>query len=144
MFGYMLYDDQDLVHEVHSRFSAWSAGGREAPERVGLPLPLGNGDVAADGGPLMPPRVIREFFLRHVKMVAQVIREPWIYRRSCDRFPALPDLLTPGMSAIDSIQSGTMDIGRMKRECGDRVAIAGNIDLPTTAGWRTCWRWQRR
>jgi len=47
-------------------------------------------------------------------------------------FPLLPDLMTLSMNAIHPIQPAAMDIARMKREYGNRVSIAGNIDLDYT------------
>ncbi len=132
VFGYMLYDDPDLIHEVHSRFSAWSARVVKHLNELDFDFLWANDDVAGNNGPFMSPRVLREFLLPHMKTVAQEIKKPWIFHSDGNLFPLLPDLLTLGMNAIHPIQPVAMDIGRMKREYGDRVAIAGNIDLDYT------------
>ena len=132
VFGYMVYDDPELVHEIHRRFSAWSARVVKHLNELDFDFLWANDDVAGNNGPFMSHRVLREFLLPHMKTVAQKIKKPWIYHSDGDLFPVLPDLLTLGMNAIHPIQPAAMDIGRMKREYGDRVAIAGNIDLDYT------------
>ncbi len=132
VFGYMLYDDPELVHEIHRRFSDWSARVVRHLNELDFDFLWANDDLAGNNGPFMSPKVFREFFLPHMKTVAQEIKKPWIFHSDGDLFPLLPDLTTLGMNAIHPIQPAAMDIGRMKREYGDRVAIAGNIDLDYT------------
>ncbi|MCL4369950.1 MAG: uroporphyrinogen decarboxylase family protein [Chloroflexi bacterium] len=131
-FGYMLYDDPDLVHEIHGRFSAWSARVVRHLNELDFDFLWANDDLAGNNGPFMSPKVFREFFLPHMRSVAQEIKKPWIFHSDGNLFPLLPDLLTLGMNAVHPIQPVAMDIGRMKREYGDRVALAGNIDLDYT------------
>lgn len=132
VFGYMLYDDPDLIHEIHSRFSAWTVRVLKHLNELDFDFYWFADDVAANNGPFMSPKAFREFFLPHMKTVAKEIKKPWIYHSDGNLFPVLPDLVTLGMSAIHPIQPVAMDIGRMKQEYGDRVALAGNIDLDYT------------
>jgi uroporphyrinogen decarboxylase len=132
VFGYMLYDDPGLIHEVHARFSDWSARVVRHLNELDFDFFWVADDVAGNNGPFMSPKVFREYFLPHMKTVASEIKKPWIYHSDGDLFPILPDLLTLGMNAIHPIQPSAMDITRVKREFGNRVAIAGNIDLDYT------------
>lgn len=132
VFGYMVYDDPDLVHEIHRRFSEWSARVVRHLNELDFDFFWANDDLAGNNGPFMSPWIFREFFLPHMKTVAREIKKPWIYHSDGNLFPVLPDLITLGMNAIHPIQPVAMDIGKMKREYGDKVAIAGNIDLDYT------------
>ena len=132
VFGLILYDDPELIHEIHSRFSAWSARVVKNLNELDIDFIWANDDVAGNNGPFMSPKVFRQFFLPHMRTVAQEIKKPWIYHSDGDLFPLLPDLLTLGMNAVHPIQPAAMDINRMKREYGARVGIAGNIDLDYT------------
>lgn len=131
-FGLILYDDPGLIHEIHGRFSEWSARVVRHLNEMDFDFLWANDDVAGNDGPFMSPNAFREFFLPHMKTVSQEIRKPWIYHSDGDIFPVLPDLLTLGMNAVHPIQPAAMDINRMKREYGSRVGIAGNIDLDYT------------
>lgn len=132
VFGYMLYDDPDLIHEVHGRYSAWSAAVVRHLNELDFDFYWVADDVAGNDGPFMSPKVFREFFLPHMRTVAQEIKKPWIYHCDGDLFPLLPDLLTLGMNAIHPIQPSAMDIVQVKREYSERVGIVGNIDLDYT------------
>ncbi|HEX9017034.1 MAG TPA: uroporphyrinogen decarboxylase family protein [Chloroflexota bacterium] len=132
VFGYMLYDDPDLIHEVHRRFSDWSVRVVRNLNELDIDFFWANDDVAGNDGPFMSPKVFREFFLPHMKTVAQEFKKPWVYHSDGNLFPLLPDLLTLGMNAVHPIQPAAMDMAKMKNEYGDRVSIAGNIDLDYT------------
>ena len=132
VFSLMMYDDPDFVHEVHGRFSEWSARVIRNLNDMDFDFFWAADDVAGNSGPFMSPKVFREFLLPHMKVAAEAIRKPWIYHSDGNLFPVLPDLLTLGMNAIHPIQPAAMDIGKAKREYGDRVAIVGNIDLDYT------------
>ncbi|MBI2941793.1 MAG: hypothetical protein HYY04_15285 [Chloroflexi bacterium] len=131
-FAYALCDNPGLVHEVHRRFSEWSARVVRHLNELDFDFFWVNDDVAVNKGPLMSPAVFREFFLPHMRTVAREIRKPWIYHSDGNLFPLLDDLLTLGMWAIHPIQPAAMDLARMKREYGDRVCLVGNIDLDYT------------
>lgn len=132
IFSYMLYDDPGLIDEIHRRFSQWSARVIRNLNDLDFDFYWINDDLAFNSGPFMSPRVFRELFLPNLAIAAQEIRKPWVFHSDGDLFPLLPDLLTLGMSAIHPIQPSCMDIGRMKREYGEKVCLIGNIDLDRT------------
>ncbi|HEX9014850.1 MAG TPA: uroporphyrinogen decarboxylase family protein [Chloroflexota bacterium] len=132
VFGYMLYDDPDLIHEVHGRFSEWSAKVVRHLNELDFDFYWVADDVAANNGPFMSPKAFREFFMPHMKSVANEIKRPWIYHSDGNLSALMPDLLTLGMNAIHPIQPSVMEIGQVKREYGDRVGLVGNIDLDYT------------
>jgi hypothetical protein len=132
VFAYMLYDDPGLIHEIHSRFSDWCHRVIRHLNELDFDFYWVADDVAGNNGPFMSPRAFREFILPHMRSAAQEIKKPWIFHSDGNLFPILPDLLTLGMNAIHPIQPSAMDIERVKREYGDRVGMAGNIDLDYT------------
>ncbi len=132
VFSLMVYDDPEFVHEVHRRFSEWCAKVIRNLNQMDFDFFWAADDVAGNSGPFMSPKLFREFILPHMQVAAAAIKKPWIYHSDGNLFPVLPDLLTLGMDAIHPIQPSAMDIGRVKREYGHRVAIVGNIDLDYT------------
>ncbi|OAT86679.1 uroporphyrinogen decarboxylase family protein [Desulfotomaculum copahuensis] len=131
-FSYAIFDNPKLVHEVHRRFSEWSARVVEHLNELDFDFFWANDDLADNRGPWFSPQMFREFLLPHMKVVAQAIKKPWIFHSDGNLFPIMDDLLTLGMSAVHPIQPGLMDIGRMKRDYGHRVCLVGNIDLDYT------------
>lgn len=132
VFAYMLQDDPGFIHEVHARFSEWTARVIQHLNELDFDFIWATDDLACNTGPLVSPGCFREFILPHMRTAAREIKKPWVFHSDGDLFPILPDLLTLGMAAIHPIQPSCMDIARMKREYGDRVAIVGNIDLDYT------------
>jgi uroporphyrinogen-III decarboxylase len=130
--SYALVDDPGLVHEVHRRFSEWSARVVEHLNELDFDFYWANDDVAANQGPLFSPAVFREFFLPHMQTVARAIRKPWVYHSDGNLWRVLDDLLSLGMSGLHPIQPSAMDIGEAKRIYGGRVCLLGNIDLDYT------------
>ena len=130
--SYAIYDNPSLVHEVHRRFSEWSARVVEHLNQLDFDFLWVNDDLAANQGPLVSPQVFREFFLPHMRTVANAIKKPWVYHSDGNITPLLDDLLTLGMSAIHPIQPAAMSLADTKRRYGERVCLVGNIDLDYT------------
>ncbi len=131
-FAYALMDDPGLVHEVHRRFSEWTARVVEHLNQMDFDFLWANDDIAGNLGPFMSPADFREYFIPHMKVAADAIEKPWVYHSDGNLFPVLPDLLTLGMNAVHPIQPAAMDIEKMKAEYGEQACIVGNIDLDYT------------
>ena len=92
-------------------------------------------DYADSRGPLVSPAVIRERLLpamrAHVE-AAHKLGVP-ILKHACGNNWRIMDILVEaGYDAYQSIQeSATMDITRLKREYGDRIALWGGVNTET-------------
>ena len=143
--SYAIYDNPGLVHEIHSRFSEWSARVVEHLNQLDFDFFWVNDDVAANQGPLVSPQVFREFFLPHMRTVAQAIKKPWIYHSDGNVEPVLEDLLTLGMNAIHPIQPAAMDLAQTKRKYRRRgCAWWGTSTSTTRSPWARRARWTPR
>ncbi|MDI6812299.1 MAG: uroporphyrinogen decarboxylase family protein [Desulfitobacteriaceae bacterium] len=131
-FSYAQVDNPELIHKIHRRFSEWSAEVVDHLNEMDIDFFWANDDLAGNQGPFMSPKVFRELMLPNMKIVADRIKKPWIFHSDGNLFPIMEDLLSLGMTAVHPIQPAAMDIGKMKREYGQRVAIVGNIDLDYT------------
>lgn len=132
VFSIMMYDDPDLVKEVHRRFSEWSARVVAHLNRMDFDFYWVADDQADNKAPWVSPEMWEEFLAPYQRMVAGEFRKPWIFHSDGNLFPLLDGLLTLGMNAVHPLQPSAMDINRMKQEYGDRVCIVGNIDLDYT------------
>lgn len=131
-FSYAQMDDPGLIQKIMERFARWSADVVGHLNEMDFDFFWANDDLAGNQGPFMSPKVFRELLLPGMKKVADQITKPWIFHSDGNLFPIMEDLLSLGMAAIHPIQQRAMDIGRMKREYGHRVALVGNIDLDYT------------
>lgn len=131
-FAYNVYDNPNLVKEVHRRFSEWSAKVVEHLNQMDFDFFWANDDLADTKSQWMSREMFQEFFLPYQRIVASAIKKPWIFHSDGNIFPLLDDLLTLGMSGIHPIQAAAMDIKQVKALYGNRVCLAGNIDLDYT------------
>lgn len=132
MFSIMMYEDPDLVKEVHRRFSEWTARVVQHLNKMDFDFLWANDDHADNKGSWVSMEMWEEFMKPYQMLVAKEIRKPWIFHSDGNLFPILDGLVTLGMNAIHPVQPAAMDINRLKREYGDRVCIVGNIDLDYT------------
>ena len=131
-FSYNVYDNPDLVKEIHRRFSEWSARVVEHLNRLDVDFLWVNDDLADTKAPFMSRAMYQEFFLPFQKIVAKAIKKPWVYHSDGNLVPILDDLLTLGMTGLHPIQPSAMDIGKIKALYGKKVCLLGNIDLDYT------------
>ncbi|MBI4969964.1 MAG: hypothetical protein HZC25_17755 [Rhodospirillales bacterium] len=132
VFAYALYDDPDLVKEIHRRFSDWSLRVLEHLNRLDFDFFWVADDLADTKAPWVNLEMYDEFLYPYQKVVADAIRKPWVLHSDGNLFPILDGLLKLGMNAIHPIQPSAMDLGKMKDQYGSRVCLIGNIDLDYT------------
>ncbi len=134
-FSYALADDPGLIDKVMRRYADWTIDILERLPEVGTDYIWTFDDMAYRSGPMFSPKVLREVFMPHMRRVADAIHAtglPWIFHSDGDLKPFLEDLLSLGMQGMHPFEPGPMDIEAMKTQIGDRVALAGNIDLHYT------------
>ncbi len=131
-FSYLMYDDPDLVKEIHRRFAEWSARVVEHLNKLDFDFYWVNDDHADTKNSWVNMEMYEEFLKPYQMIVAKALKKPWIFHSDGNLFPILEGLLTLGMDAIHPIQPSAMDINRVKTEYGDRVCIVGNINLNYT------------
>ncbi len=135
-FGFQLADDPEFVHALTDRLATMQLAVLEILlqyDCVGaIWLP---DDLAYNSGPVVSPRVYREHIF------------PW-YTRTVERchragIPVglhsdgkldrlIPDLVACGFDCLHPLEPPLNDIVAVKRQWGDRLAVAGNIDLKAT------------
>jgi hypothetical protein len=133
VFALMLYDDADLVKEIHRRFSEWSVRVIENLNKLDFDFYWVFDDHADTKMPWVDMAMYEEFLYPHQKMVVDAMKgKPWAFHSDGNLCPILDGLLKLGMSAIHPIQPSAMDIGMLKARYGSSVCLIGNIDLDYT------------
>jgi uroporphyrinogen decarboxylase len=93
-------------------------------------------DYASTNGPLMSPTCFRDVFGEPLKRVVGGFQKeglPVIKHTDGNILPLLDTILDAGIDCLDPIDPvAGMDIGQMKRDIGDRVALKGNVDCAHT------------
>jgi uroporphyrinogen decarboxylase len=92
-------------------------------------------DLAYNTGPMVSPKVLRKYiypwYVRLVERCHQVDMPVGLHSDG-DLRSLLPDLVACGFDCIHPFEPPVNDIVAVKREWGNRISVAGNIDLRTT------------
>jgi uroporphyrinogen decarboxylase len=128
-FSVALYDDRSLVEAIMERYSEWSSRVARRACDLGFDFLWTSDDLAFKTGPLMSPSMFREIFLPHMRRVADAVSIPWVFHSDGDLTALLPNLIDLGITALNPIEPGAMDIGEVKRNWGHRICLIGNVDV---------------
>lgn len=131
-FSMAMFEDPDLVKEVHRRFSEWSATVVQHLNNLDIDFIWANDDHADTKAPWVNMEMYEEFIQPYQKIVTAEIKKPWIFHSDGNLFPILDGLVQLGMNGLHPIQPAAMDINKVKEKYGDKVCIIGNIDLDYT------------
>lgn len=93
-------------------------------------------DVAGKTGPFMTPKHFKEFILPNLRSAVQAVKKKGAFlikHEDGNYYPILDDIVDSGVDAIHAIEPlAGMNIGVVKKRCGDRVCLCGNIDCAYT------------
>ncbi len=99
---------------------------------AGADVIVSGDDYASRSGPVMSPTHFREFIWPYLKRSVEAAHElgvPYIKHTDGNIWLLLDLLVEAGIDAIDPLEPmAQMDIGRVKQQYGDRVAVIGNVD----------------
>jgi uroporphyrinogen-III decarboxylase len=132
VFSVMMFEEPDLVKEIHRRFSEWSARVVENLNKLDIDFIWANDDHADTKAPWVNTEWYEEFIQPYQMIVTKQIKKPWIFHSDGNLFPILDSLMKLGMTGLHPIQPAAMDINKVKAMYGDKVSIIGNIDLDYT------------
>jgi uroporphyrinogen decarboxylase len=127
-----LYLDPGWVHEVVDVCNAHFVQMVELAAKAGADFFIFGDDVGGKTNSLMSPKHYAEFFLPGLVNVTRAAHEKGAYviKHSDGNVYSLLDMfIEAGVDAFHpSDPSAGMDIVKVKREYGDRIAVAGGID----------------
>lgn len=130
-FSYALYEDRQLITDLLERYANWTIDVVDWLQESGFSLFWAFDDVAFGTAPFMRADDFHELFMPHLSRVAERIEIPWIFHSDGNLLPLMDDLLTLGMSGLNPIEPGAMDIEYVKEHYGDRICLVGNINIDT-------------
>ena len=96
-------------------------------------------DIAYRTGLLVSPKVLRQYHFPWMKRIGDLARArgiPFIYHTDGILWDVMEDIIDCGVNALHPIEPQAMDIREVKAKYGDRLCLAGNLDLsgPLTRG----------
>ena len=131
-FSYAMFDEPETIHELLGTYSAWVKRIIRNLKEVGFDFFWAFDDLAYNSMPMFSADTFDEFFLPHLKGVADTIEKPWIFHSDGNILPILDSLKKLGMNGIHPLEPGCMDLSELKKNYGKDLTLIGNIDINYT------------
>lgn len=128
-FCIAIYDDPPFVADLLDRFVDDAVRRIELANRCGFDLYQVQEDIAFKTAPMVSPQWYAETAVPRLKRAAQAMTRPFVFHSDGNIGSLLPCIVGLGAAAINPVEPDAMDLQAVKQEYGDRLAIAGNIDL---------------
>lgn len=103
----------------------------EALIEAGVEVLFVTDDYADNHGPLINPKLFREFELPNLKKIVEIGKKhgiPVLKHSDGNLYPILDDIINTGVNGLHPMEPGAMDLKDVKERYGDRVCLLGNVD----------------
>ncbi|MFH1709211.1 MAG: uroporphyrinogen decarboxylase family protein [Planctomycetota bacterium] len=125
-FAVATVENPGLIRTILERYTAWTCEAVENCRRIGVDLIWSFDDFAFGTGLVYSPSFFREMVLPYARRVAAAIRGPWVFHSDGNYMEVLDDIAGLGMSAINPVEPGSMDIPEIRRR-HPRLTLIGNV-----------------
>jgi len=127
-----MIENPKFVHELIEVTQSYDLRANERMIQAGVEVLVLGDDYADKNSTLMSPKHFREFIFPGLKRAVQRAHEAGAYvvkHTDGNIMPIIEMIIEAGVDAINPLEPAAgMDIGYIKQQYGDRVAIVGNID----------------
>jgi uroporphyrinogen decarboxylase len=129
-FFLRLVDDAAFVHRLLADRTRWSVSMCRKAVGLGAQVLIVGDDAAFRDGPLISPRMWREFVLPHHRQIVDSVDVPVIWHSDGNIERLLPYAVEAGFAGVHGLQpTAGMDLGATKRDYGDQLVLIGNVDV---------------
>jgi len=130
-----LLDDASFVHRLLENRTEWCIAQYQKARSLGAEVLVLGDDVAFKDGPMISPRMCREFILPYHRQVVEALDAPVIWHSDGDVRPLLPMAIEAGFVGIHGLEpAARIDLAEIKREYGRDLVLVGNLDITVLAG----------
>jgi uroporphyrinogen decarboxylase len=98
---------------------------------VGVDVLFVTDDYADNHGPLISPKLFKEYELPNLKKIVDLGKKhgvPVLKHSDGNLYPILDDIINTGINGLHPIEPGAMELRDVKERYGDRICILGNVD----------------
>lgn len=89
-------------------------------------------DYADNNGPLVHPKLIREYDLPNLRAMVNLGKKhnvPVLKHSDGNLYRIIDDLIDTGIRGLHPIEPGAMDLGDVKERYGHRICLLGSVDM---------------
>jgi uroporphyrinogen decarboxylase len=125
-----LVDDPAFAHKLLANRTEWAIALCREALRLGAEMIVIGDDAAYRDGPMISPRMWREFVLPYHRQLVEAVDAPVIWHSDGNTERLLPFAIEAGFVGVHGLEPAAgMDLGRIKREYGQDLVLVGNADI---------------
>jgi uroporphyrinogen decarboxylase len=125
-----LIEDPAFVHQLLAARTDWAIAVYQRAIALGADVIVLGDDAAHGGGPLVSPRMWREFVLPYHRRIVEALGVPVIWHSDGNVEALLPMALEAGFVGVHGLDPiAGMDLAAVKRSFGQVLTLVGNADV---------------
>jgi uroporphyrinogen decarboxylase len=134
-FFLRLVDDPAFIHKLLADRTKWCVAVCQKAVSLGAEVLVVGDDAAGRDGPLISPRMWREFVLPYHRLLVDSVDVPVIWHSDGNTQRLLPFAIEAGFVGFHGLEPAAgMDLRRIKQEFGNDLVLLGNIDIRVLFG----------
>jgi uroporphyrinogen decarboxylase len=130
-----LVDDPAFTHKLLEARTEWCLAMFRKAVSLGADVIVLGDDGGHKHGPMISPRLWRQFVLPHHRRIVDETAAPVIWHSDGNVEALLPMAVDAGFVGFHSLEpQAGMDLGAVKRDLGQDLVLVGNIDVRVLCG----------
>ena len=121
--------DAPFIHALMSARAEWCLAVFGRAVELGAELIVMGDDAAHNNGPMISPKMWREFVLPYHRRIVEALPVPVIWHSDGDITRLLPMAVEAGFAGIHGLEPWSMALGAVMAEFGERLVLIGNADV---------------
>jgi uroporphyrinogen decarboxylase len=134
-FFLSLVERPDFAHKLLEARTDWCIAIFQKAVSLGIDVLILGEDAAHKSGPMISPRMWREFVLPCHRRIVDQLDVPVIWHSDGRMSSLLPIAVEAGFLGVHPLEPAAgMDLGEVKREFGEDLVLIGNVDVAVLFG----------
>jgi uroporphyrinogen decarboxylase len=134
-FFLALMEKPAFVHRLLEARTEWCIAMFQKAASLGAELLILGDDAGHKTGPMISPKMWREFILPYHQRIVDEAEIPVIWHSDGNILPLLPMAIEAGFVGVHSLEPGAgIDLAQVKRDFGKNLVLVGNVDAVLMCG----------
>ncbi len=128
-FCLRITSDAAFIHALLDARTTWCLAVFGRAVELGAEVIVMGDDAAHHGGPMISPRMWREFVLPQHRRIVESLPVPVIWHSDGNLAKLLPMAVEAGFAGIHGLEPWSMSLAAVKAEYGEKLTLMGNADV---------------
>jgi uroporphyrinogen-III decarboxylase len=128
-FCLRIASDAVFIHALMEARTEWCLAVFRRAVDLGAEVIIMGDDAAHHGGPMISPKMWREFVLPYHRRIVESLPVPVIWHSDGKIAKLLPMAVEAGFAGIHGLEPWSMSLSAIKAEYGEKLILLGNVDV---------------